>query len=271
MKKIFLLLLIFSAAAANAQDSTMAPAHHRRAPRPLRAFLGDTIVQKGMNEIGINIAPVFTTLLGAYPDNEVTWTIYYKRRLQNRLTFRAGLFARNEQYRWPDEGQDNVYYLVTDSTRIMNVLDISPAKRYQLHAGLELRSKAQRRWSGFFAFDVFGGMSFRHVALYDIRQTRESNGSWSESAMIVNGGGSPIYVHATERTWYAGGNPCVGLTYAFNSKWKLLLQTGIYFYFESGDHYTRDEFGQNLINTKRTDFNFDSPGLFNQFEIVYSF
>ena len=267
MKKIFLLFSILITATVFAQDTL---GKHSRIKIVYTPSKKDTLSPAGRNEISTNIAPVFAAVIGGFPDNEACFSVFYKRAMKNpRVYIREGFLFKPEipNYFFSTDTRD-LYYNVTDSTRIFSDFNESPIHRFQVNSGIEWRSKSKRRWRGFFGADVIGGYFRGNIALTDTYQKLDSTGEWN----IDFSSARPFELRDYKRTnnWYAGVHPFCGIQYAFNRHWALSLQSGVEAYFLSGN-YVRRANTTSLAVSKASYFEFNMPALADEFSIVYRF
>jgi hypothetical protein len=271
MKKIFLTLSIFFSIFSFAQDSTAAKKPRKILFKPLSEYAGDTISPAGPNEIAVNIAPIFTTVLGGYPDNEARFSVFYKRSLKNpRAVLRVGIMFKPEILGTKQIVDQHLYFEQTDSTRTDNIYNFTKKNPWQLNLGFEWRSKGGRRWSTYLSFDVITGLYSQKYSLKDVKQKLDSTGNWVSDFQAM-AGVEMVNVRSSAFNWYIGGSPNFGVRYAFNKRWAASVQTGVDFFVLFGETYTRDSMATNLILNKSTTFNSEAPALLNEFAITYRF
>ena len=260
----FLFLLPFSLLA---QDTTKT--HRKPLFKPIAGYMRDTIVPAGPNEIVVNIAPVFTTLLGAVPDNEARWSIMYKRALKNpRSVLRAGVMYRPAMYTTFHNTED-YYYAVTDSTRIRNTFDMGKRRPVQFNIGFERRTEGNYRWSAYIALDAMFGFYNRTYKLTDYNERLDTNGYWN-----IDFNQPPGVLELDRKTsfnYYFGANPNIGARYAFSSHWMMSLQAGVDLVVFRGAYYERESQGYSLKEKSLDYFGVETSGLFNEFAVTYRF
>ncbi|CAN5867536.1 hypothetical protein BH11BAC7_BH11BAC7_29330 [soil metagenome] len=227
----------------------------------------DTILPAGRNEIYLNIAPVFTTLLGAPPQNEAYFSLFYKRTLKNpRTALRLGFVFRPETESFLNLSYPDLYLDETDSTRTLNQFYDNKENKFQMNAGMEYRFKGNKRWTTFLAMDVLAGHFHKDYSLRNIPQTLDSSGNWQS-----NMSNTEWIDHRSTGNFYFGLTPKFGIRYAFNPHWMMSVQTGGEFTYLISDHYHRNSAGTAIVVTPASSLEYNMNGLLEEFCIVYRF
>jgi hypothetical protein len=271
MKNFFLIASLLFSVSILAQDTSSVSKKQRKPVfKPLKEYAGDSIVPAGRNEIAVNIAPVFTSLLGSSPDNEARFSVFYKRSLKNpRAVLRAGFIYKSQTIAPGTVSSASAYFDVTDSTRTESIFAQEKGDPKQLNFGLEWRSKGGKRWSTYLSFDIIGGIFSNQYTLQNIAQKIDSTGNWVVDNQSV------MYSHAkaiyNAPNWYIGGSPNFGVRYAFNKRWVISLQTGVEFKLISAQDYRRDSNVMYPALEKSTAFDLDTPALLNEFAVTFRF
>ncbi len=267
----FTLLFLFSICyiSLNAQDSIQKRKsfclRNQERVRPIR----DTVIPAGPNEIYLNIAPLFTTLLGSIPASEANFSLMYKRVLKNpRFALRTGMAFKLSvnnyfEFFYPTDW----YFDQTDSTRTVNKFDDGTRNKIQLNIGMEFRRKGNKRWGTFAGLDLIAGFYKSSYSLYNVLEMLDTTGMWNPVA------NDPIVFldYKQSFSYYAGISPKFGLRYAFNKNWMMMLQTSFEAYFLKSDYYTRNSFGTAILDYKNSSYNFNMNGFFDEFSIAYRF
>ncbi|HET6992472.1 MAG TPA: hypothetical protein VFJ43_14150 [Bacteroidia bacterium] len=273
MKPIFILLASLFFISVHAQDST---ARHGRLKITYTRGNNnhrDSIIPAGRNEIYLNIAPAFTVLLGASPNYELNLSCFYKRTLKNpRLALRMGFLFKPEVFlnNGFDFNNDDWYFDVTDTSRIVNRFQANRKNKFQLNAGMEWRSKGNKRWSTFAGLDLIGGIYKQSYLLYDENEILDSTGHWRFD-LNTAAGGIDLLDYKQNISWYVGLSPKAGLRYAFNSHWMMSVQTGFEAYYLNTKYYKRDSFGTSIQSNNANYFNFNINSILDEFSVVYRF
>ncbi len=264
MKSIFFFLLCFCFISSHGQT------HFRENNSGKLNFTKkenrDTIIPAGRNEIYLNIAPVFTTLFSAPPQNEAYFSLFFKRTLKNpRLALRTGFVFRPQTesfitFRYPD-----LYINQSDSTRIVTQLRADNINKFQLNGGMEYRYNGNHKWTTFLALDLLAGYYKRNYSLVNIHQTEDTSGNWQTDLHS-----DELIDYRTTNNFYLGLTPKFGVRYAFNSHWMMSLQTGCEFVYNMSDFYYRSG-GTTIGRIPDEYLEFNMNGLLEEFCIVYRF
>ena len=266
MKSICFFLLSFIFIATHAQNAFHENQYGELNLRS-KEKVRDTIAPAGRNEIYLNIAPVFTTLLGAPPQNEAYFSLFYKRTLSDpRKALRLGFVFRPEtqaslNFNYPDKYLDQ-----TDSTRTLNQFYDNYENKFQLNAGMEYRFNGNKRWTTFLAMDVLAGYFRKDYSLRNIPQTLDSTNSWQSDMSNAT-----WLDHRSSNNFYFGLTPKFGVRYAFNPHWMMSVQTGGEFIYLINDHYHRNDTSTAIDVTPSSYLEFNMNGLLEEFCIVYRF
>jgi hypothetical protein len=264
---ILLAVLIFSVPVCSVAQDTISKPHREPLIKPFAYYMKDTIVPAGKNEISFNVAPLLAVFSGMTPNYEYRYAIYYRRQLRNPQNFlRAGfIYKPASNYSNPDD----LVFMVTDSTRYRNVLDISRRRPLQLNFGIERRSKGLGRWHGYIALDLVGGFYSQKYTLTDWYEKQDSTGNWEMDYSVPQ----PLSVldKKTSLNYYFGASPAFGIRYAFNAKWLFSAQAGFEAILFAGEEYERVSQGYSLKVLPRNYFEFNTSGLINELSVHYRF
>ncbi len=266
-KNIFFLLSVLGIFSLNAQDSLpqkkSCSVFCRNRPKPVK----DTINAAGPNEIYLNIGPVFSFLQGSFLANEVNFSLFYKRALENpRIALRTGFsFKPQSDYGFYSNTTD-WYFDQTDSIRTVNKFQHGSINKFQLNAGMEYRSKGNKRWTTFVGADIIGGYFNRRFSLVDFHEVLDSTGQWN-----IASDGIEVLDYTQSHNFYIGISPKAGIRYAFNSKWMMAIQTGADFSFSTADYYNRNSMGTQIVRHPASSIDFNITGIIEEFSIVYRF
>ncbi len=271
MKSFFILLAALFFLSANAQDSTAKQRRFKITYTP-RHVPKDTVVPAGRNELYLNIAPVFSTLLGGFPANEMNYSLFYKRTLKNpRWAMRTGILFKPQinNYYNAFNFNDDLYFEVTDSTRTANKFYANNINKWQVNAGMEWRSKGNKRWSTFVGLDLIYGIYKQSYVLYDVQEKLDTNGHWNTD--LNSTAAVQMLDYKQNMSWYVGLSPKLGLRYAFNRHWMMSLQAGFDTYFLKTAYYTRNYFGTSIQQYAANYFEYNMNSFFDEFAVVYRF
>jgi hypothetical protein len=267
MKMIFFLFFSFGIFALDAQET-----HPAKSTRKLNfrdnEKVRDTIIPAGRNELYLNFGPAFAYLLGAYPSNEANFSLFYKRVMTNpRFALRTGFsFKPETNSNFFSSTYRDVYYDQTDSTRTVNKFFHSNRNKFQLNAGIEFRSKGNKRWSTFAGMDIIGGYFKQHYSLMDVHETLDSTGEWH-----YNSGSWLLLDYKESDNFYIGISPKLGLRYAFNSHWMMSVQAAFELAYYDAEYYNRNAFGTQIVEHPGSYIDFNMNGLLEDFSVVYRF
>lgn len=244
--------------------------HRKPLLKPFSGYMKDTIVPAGPNEFAFNLAPFFTTMLGASPNDEFRTSLFYKRQLGHpRNYLRVGVMYKPGMPANIDS--DDIIFTLTDSTRYRNAFEVNRKRPLQFNLGLERRSKGSWRWQTYAALDIMYGFYNRKYELTDYSEKLDTSGTWQ----IDFSSQQPKLVLDSKTTsnWYFGASPAIGLRYAFNRRWLLSLQTGMDAYVFHGEEYKRasSSQGYSLESKKLSYSEFTTTGLFNEFALTFRF
>ena len=238
-----------------------------------------TTYQFRKNEIGINLAPVLSYLMGGAP-NSPRYSVSYKHLTKggNAIRFGAGIQVIGDYYGsyFSIPSYDN-YQIISYSstTEVRRYSRYFQSPRYQGNVGFEWR-RGKKRLSRFFGADLCIGYYRASMEqrdhFYSLDSTGMSNGNplvmWKED---VPGSAGSLALSSNTPFFTAGISPFYGIRYPISRRFVLSAQMGVDFFFGLGKNVTDDY--ANGLHSENTwyQFNFDSPGIINDVSLVYRF
>ena len=233
------------------------------------------------NELGTNIAPIISSLMGGYIPNQ-QYTISYKRIIKGanaiRINAAIQIYVRNNFQTNNPNLPDN-YELVSQSAN-SEVRRYSEDKRdpkFQLGMGYEWR-KGSHRLSRFYGLDLVLGRTSSSYTKKDYFMVLDSTASPSSlasggAAWIIDPNNNQPSTAFDSRTnsLYFGLSPFYGLRYPITKRLIVTAQIGFDATMAIGN-YTSDDYTNNIhLSGMVTTVDFDSRGVISDVTLAYRF
>lgn len=189
----------------------------------LNGFAQDSLLLQARNEVALDAAPLLSALFG-----HESWQLAssYKRSFAKhpRVWMRAGFRIVSPRNTATQVNSPYYYDVVTsDTTAVRHFERYRSRAKYELHAGVEVRTKERSGWSGFVSLDVFGNVSKRSWT------TRFADVTYTSGGVYQSYQSTQPEEYRERKTWRLGFCSRAGGRYVFNAHWAMALHAGLEF------------------------------------------
>lgn len=233
------------------------------------------------NEIGLNIAPLASGLMGASTFSP-KYTVTYKKLCEQKsaLRFSLSYVARNgNSYFWsgPDSYDNYDVLSSSDSVQLRRYHTYKPGNKIQLSIGYEYRW-GKKKLKHFVGADITGGY-YKTTNVWEDKEyilrvwdspnsgTSDSLPTWGQNTSAP----TSIARQITADMFYIGLNPFYGLRYDVSKRFTLSAQTGFDLSFDFGNSYDDNYANGTYTEGRQIWFNFETIGLISDLSLIYHF
>ncbi len=227
------------------------------------------------NEIGVNIAPFVSGIMGASTYSP-KFSVLYKRVIKEKNAFRVSASFQPDSYYNVGENYGIISY--TDSTQLRRYYMNDDRGKLQANAGYEWR-RGKKRIKYFWGADLIGGYHKQFSWISDQYYKLEKNYPYPTTTgtdtlyHYTIDTDKPGMIVKTEETqyYYVGLSPFAGLTCPLTKRFILSAQIGFDAYMAFGKYRVDDHANSIYSTSDITMFEFNMPGLVNEVSLNYRF